>query len=146
MYLNVGKPVLCLTVKIDFYRNFIVCLSCIRLLSCRSLTFSQLSARKSSKFLFSFLQTLNVSLRLLLHIKAAALVLDIQMLHVWIPHWWILYRALLIWANVTSQRSCTLHSRTFNSCQRWSITCHTYICTVHALDEFPSLCQGETQL
>lgn len=32
--------------------------------------------------------------------------------------------------------------RTFNSCQRWSITCHTYICTVHALDEFPSLLSG----
>lgn len=35
--------------------------------------------------------------------------------------------------------------RTFNSCQRWFITCHTYICTVRAPDGFPSLCQVEIQ-
>lgn len=65
------------------------------------------------------------------------------------PHWCLLYAALLVWtwANVTSQRSCSITlKRTFKSCQRWSITCHTYICTVHALDEFPSLCEGETLL
>lgn len=64
-------------------------------------------------------------------------------------HWWTLHRALLIWTNVTPRRSDSgTLSRTFSSCQRWSITLLTYTCTTHGLRGFTpaSFCQADTRL
>ena len=85
--------------------------------------------------------------RLHLYIKEASLLLDLQTLCVYISSLMDTAQsfAYLSQRAFPEELGFTL-KRTFNSCQRPSITCHTYMCTVHALDECSSLCQGQTQL
>lgn len=145
---NVCKSVPRLTVTIDHQRNLIVCPCCetadlLLLANLLQEKFNILGERVQH---LSFLYTLNVLLHLL-YIKAAPLLLDLQTLYVQISSLMDTVQsfAYLSERDFPEELRITL-KRTFNSCQRRSITCHTYICTVHALDEFPSLCQGESQL